>query len=112
FFWQSAFVAPGLLLLIYVAVTAVRAGFFDPYLSFVLSAGVAVLFLGCLINSEWRSFASWASLGLTGQAAALQMIDAGRHIHFQHYRTITEFASDKPLILIIATIQTAAVLIG
>src|SRR5689334_5480523 len=79
-FWRILCIMPGLFLLGYIAASAVRDRQFDPSLSFVLSASIGLLFLGCLINSEWRAFASWASLGLIGQAAALQMIHAGRHI--------------------------------
>ncbi len=33
-----------------------------------------------------KRFAFWALLALAGQAAALRMIDAGRLLHYQHYR--------------------------
>lgn len=51
-----------------------------------LSAGVGLCFLGAMVGTKWRAFAAWFLLVLVGGSAALQMIDAGRLIHFQHYR--------------------------
>src|SRR5215471_21851137 len=51
-----------------------------------VSAAIAFLFLGWSMAKEWRVFGLWFALGLAGQAVALQMIDAGRLIHYQHFK--------------------------
>ncbi len=58
-----------------------NAGFCLP-----LAIAVGLIWLGFLIRTRWQNFAFWTALALIGQAAALQMINAGRLIHFQHYR--------------------------
>src|SRR4029079_7223953 len=57
------------------------------------AASLGLIFTGSLIGSKWKHFAFWSSLGLIGFAASLQMIDAGRLIHFQHYRSFSELLS-------------------
>ena len=47
-----------------------------------LSAGVGLSVFGCLATTAWRTFAGWLFVALVGEAASLQMIDAGRLIHF------------------------------
>src|SRR6185369_601381 len=54
------------------------------------AASLGLIFTGGFIGTKWKHFAFWSSLGLVGFAASLQMIDAGRLIHFQHYRSFSE----------------------
>ncbi len=61
-----------------------------------IAVSAACLLNGWLIASRWKIFARWFGLALVGQAASLQMIDAGRLIHFQHYRVFADlFAQQK-----------------
>src|SRR3982074_1741694 len=56
-------------------------------------AGAGVLF-GFTVGASWSRCGRWLALALAGQAAALQLIDAGTRIHFQHYRLPPEALTD------------------
>ena len=77
-----------------------------------LAAGFALALFGSLINTRWSSFAGWTALALTGQAASLQMVDAGRLIHFQHYRSFGEILDKDVLSLIFFALQISLVAVG
>lgn len=77
-----------------------------------LAIGIAVIAWGSLLETKWKSFAAWSSLALVGQAASLQMIDAGRLIHFQHYRSIPELLQTDALALTFLILQIICVGIG
>lgn len=62
-----------------------------------------------LAATKWKSFAGWFGLALAGQAASLQMIDAGRLIHFQHYRSVPELFGNDILALSIFGFQVVCV---
>ncbi len=74
-----------------------------------LSAGIGLIFLGCLVGTKWRSFAAWFSVALIGESAALQMIDAGRLIHFQHYRSFSDLLLFYSLEMALVIMQTLVV---
>ena len=75
-----------------------------------LSAGVALLILAAGAGRRWARAARWLSLALVGQAVALQLIDAGNRIHYQHY-AIAANAQTAALLSFLA-LQTAAVVTG
>lgn len=77
-----------------------------------LAVGFALILNGSLINSRLKTFAFWSGLLLVGQAATLQMIDAGRLIHFQHYRSFKELINEDFLFLLIFLLQIGFVLFG
>ncbi len=55
-----------------------------------------------------KRFLFWLILGLAGQAAALQMVDAGKWLHFQHFRVLeSSFA-----VLVVAGAQAVLVTAG
>ncbi|MBX7060211.1 MAG: hypothetical protein K1X52_01020 [Pyrinomonadaceae bacterium] len=74
-----------------------------------LSAGVGLLVLGCLAATAWRVFAGWLCVALVGEAASLQMIDAGRLIHFQHYRSLSDLLQQHSFELVFVVLQTCIV---
>lgn len=74
-----------------------------------LSAGFSLILLGLLSGTKWRTFAGWFSVLLIGEAAALQMIDAGRNIHFQHYRPFAILIQSNAAEVAIAASQTILV---
>ncbi len=74
-----------------------------------LSGGIGLIFLGCLAGTSWRSFAAWFSVTLIEESVALQMIDAGRLIHFQHYRSFSDLLQFHALELALVLIQTLVV---
>lgn len=74
-----------------------------------LSAGVGLSVFGCLATTAWRAFAGWLCVALVGEAASLQMIDAGRLIHFQHYRALSDLLQQHSLEVAIVVLQTCIV---
>ena len=80
-----------------------------------IAAGIGFFILGFATSRAWNRFAAWLSLALVGQAVALQMIDAGRAIHYQHYHTLSrllDFSSPGPWLLAFLLAQTALVSYG
>jgi 4-amino-4-deoxy-L-arabinose transferase-like glycosyltransferase len=77
-----------------------------------LAIGASLILIGGLTRSGWKDFAGWLALAVTGQAVSLQMIDAGRLIHFQHYRSLSELLNKEPLLLVFFATQTVLVALG
>jgi 4-amino-4-deoxy-L-arabinose transferase-like glycosyltransferase len=60
-----------------------------------------------------KKFVFWFLLGLIGQAASLQLIDAGKRLHYQHYIPLREISSPIHLAaLLILVVQAAFVTAG
>jgi hypothetical protein len=78
-----------------------------------LSVGVGLIILGCTITTRWKKFAFWLTLALVGQAVALQLIDAGPYMRYQHYKPFSRLINEThPLLLMYLALQTAIVLAG
>lgn len=77
-----------------------------------LAASFALVLAGIFVGSKWRNFFGWFGLALVGQAASLQMIDAGRLIHFQHYRLLPEIFSKDVYLIVLVALQFAFVAVG
>jgi drug/metabolite transporter (DMT)-like permease len=50
-----------------------------------LSAGMALFVIAATISGRWKNFGLWLAVALAGHAVSLQGINAGHHIHYQHY---------------------------
>lgn len=94
-----------------LALSATAANFNGKY-CLPLAVGIALIVWGALIETNWRSFGGWCSLALVGQAASLQMIDAGRLIHFQHYRSVPDLAQNETAALSLLILQAVCVGVG
>mgnify|MGYP003920071063 CR=1 FL=1 len=77
-----------------------------------LSAAAALALLALAWNGPWRRAACWWALALVGQAAALQMIDAGIRLHYQHYRPLDWLLAHRPWLLGFAAVQAGVVVAG
>jgi hypothetical protein len=77
-----------------------------------VSIGVALIVLGWTIDGRFRRFSLWFGLGLLGQAVALQMIDAGPLVRYQHFKPIIQLVHSYPLLLLFLLLQTALVVAG
>jgi len=77
-----------------------------------IAAAVALSLFGYALDKAWRNAAAWMALALVGQAVALQMIDAGQTIRYQHYRPIGMLLVSSPWLPGLLAAQTALVLIG
>jgi len=77
---------------------------------------LALALAGTLILAglaKWlRASAFWFALALGGQAVALQMIDAGTRLHYQHYKPIGRLLADHPLLVSFLAAQTILVVCG
>jgi hypothetical protein len=80
--------------------------------SSVFQASLTARMVGLLTEAKWRNFAFWTALLLTGQEATLQMIDAGRAIHFQYYRSLPESVTSNLIVVILFAVQIVSVTYG
>lgn len=87
-------------------------GVFRGSICFPVSAGIALIILGYSITKPWRLAAGWLAMALIGQSAALQMIDAGQALHYQHYRSIQSLMQHSPWLILILAGQTILALAG
>src|SRR5690242_4514783 len=88
-------------------------GFPKGSLCLPLSVGMGLIIVGCTITGRWKKPALWFALALVGQAVSLQMIDAGRLIHYQHYESLNELVTGTgPLLLSFMAIQIGFVIVG
>ncbi len=63
-------------------------GFLRSAFCLLLSVSFALVTLGLALRTRFERSAFWFSLALVGQAMALQMIEAGNLLRYQHYRPI------------------------
>ena len=83
--------------------------------SFALPLSVCVAFIlsGLMICNGLNHFAFWFGLGLIGQAIALQLIEAGPGVGYQHYKPFVRiFADTHPALVVFLAIQIISVLSG
>ena len=75
-----------------------------------LAAGIALLILGTAVGTLLSRAAFWFALAMIGQAIALQLIDAGHPMRYQHYKPLGSLlAETHPLILLCLALQTVLV---
>jgi hypothetical protein len=77
-----------------------------------IAVGLGLLCMAWTIGSVWWKFGFWFSLGLIGQAVALQLIDAGTAIHYQHYGGLDTLLAEKPLAVLFVGAQTILVTVA
>jgi hypothetical protein len=78
-----------------------------------VAAGGALLVVAASVGKQWKRSALWFALALAGQAVGLQMIDAGRLIHYQHYKPLARLLTENHAALVLClALQTALVAAG
>lgn len=77
-----------------------------------LSAGAAFVVYGLSFNSRWERAGFWFSLALIGHAVALQLINAGSALRYQHYKAFDEIVLQTPVLFVFLVFQLLLVLIG
>ena len=88
-------------------------GWINGTISFPFSIGFACLLLGWLVSNESRAFGFWLVLGIVGQAAMLQLIDAGPSLSYQHYLPIEKLSGPIALLsLAFLALQSSFVFIS
>ncbi|MBI1788129.1 MAG: glycosyltransferase family 39 protein, partial [Acidobacteria bacterium] len=88
-------------------------GFLTGRFSFPLSLAVAVVILAVSLGRKWSKSGCWMALAVAGQAAAIQAIEAGKMMHYQHYKALGRLIpeSDPPVLLFLA-LQSVLVAAG
>lgn len=76
-----------------------------------IAASIALAIAGCAWRTAFQRPASWLALLILGQAASLQIVDAGTRLHYQHYRPWATLPL-YPLPAAILVMQLALVLGG
>ncbi|HUI78103.1 MAG TPA: glycosyltransferase family 39 protein [Bryobacteraceae bacterium] len=77
-----------------------------------LALAAATLLAGWTAFTQWARSGRWLALALAGQAAALQLVDAGIRIHYQHYRLPAEAAADPVLRWMLLAVGLQIVLVA
>lgn len=78
-----------------------------------LAAAVALAVWGWAIRGRWGRCGGWFALALIGQAVALQLIEAGNLVRYQHYKPLDRLLTDTPpLVLLGLVAQTAWIVVG
>ncbi|HEX6135383.1 MAG TPA: hypothetical protein VFZ24_15540 [Longimicrobiales bacterium] len=78
-----------------------------------LAASAAILLLGAAARTVWARAAGWLALAIAGQAAALQLVNAGTALGYQHYPPPAALLAraDMPALIVLA-VQAAIVMIA
>lgn len=77
-----------------------------------VSTALGLIILGSGLTRRWAAAAGWSSLALIGQAVALQMVNAGHGVNYQHFKLPGSLAIDSKLLLGAVTMQALIVLTG
>src|SRR5687767_10349190 len=65
-----------------------------------IACALSLILAGTGLGTRYQPFLWWSAVALVGQAMTLQMIDAGRRIHYQHYEPIGVLWSTRPWLLV------------
>lgn len=87
-------------------------GYVDGRILLPLSLAIAAALLAWSSNRAWRVTGAWLALAIVGQATALQLIDAGPRIHYQHYRLGDIVSGAEPWLSAVLAVQVLCVLAG
>jgi 4-amino-4-deoxy-L-arabinose transferase-like glycosyltransferase len=63
-------------------------------------------------GTAWLATAGWLAVAVLGYSSALQLVDAGPQLRYQHYPPLASIVSDDPWILAALAAQTVAVVGG
>jgi hypothetical protein len=86
-------------------------GFLKGDVCLPFSFAIALILASLTVSRSWRKFGFWFGLGLVGQAVALQTIDAGPIVRYQHYRPFMRLVSESnPFLLVFIAGQTFSVI--
>lgn len=74
---------------------------------------VALLIIGWAMTRGCTVSALWLGVAMVGQATALQMVNAGPTVSYQHYGSVSQIVTEvNPLLLTFFVLQTVAVLVA
>jgi hypothetical protein len=84
-------------------------GFLRGEFALPLGAGLALLVVGATFHGPLRRFGFWVGVTVLGQAVALQMIDAGKAVRYQHQKPLASLAAGHPFLLAALALQVILV---
>ena len=88
-------------------------GFLRGEICLPIAASAALAILAYSMGRPHAKAAFWFALALVGQAVALQMIEAGQLIRYQHYRSLGRLVTEtNPILIGYLAIQTVLVAAG
>ena len=88
-------------------------GFLRGEICLPIAASVALALLAYSLNKPYTKAVFWFALALVGQAVALQMIEAGQLIRYQHYRSLERLLTEtNPLLVGYLAVQSFLVVVG
>ena len=76
---------------------------------FAIACALAAVCVAAAAGTGYREAAAWVALAAVGQAASLQLIDAGPRLHYQHYPPLAVLFATHPAMLVVIGVQTAVV---
>lgn len=76
-----------------------------------LAGSATLVFVGAALGRRWQRAALWFALAVLGQAVALQLVEAGPFVRYQHYR-MPAVVDGGFRLLLVAFIPVQAVLVG
>lgn len=77
-----------------------------------LAIGGALLVVACAGRGALAPAAGWLALAIAGQAVALQLVDAGHFLRYQHYQPFGRIVREHPALLGFLVAQVVAVALG
>jgi hypothetical protein len=87
-------------------------GFLTGSFGMPLAGGLTLLLLAWSIRVGALAFGCWTGLLMVGQAATLQLIEAGTCVCYQHLRAVEQLGQASPVVLGVVVLQAAAVAVG
>ena len=87
-------------------------GVLDPLFCLPLAVAASALAAGLTAGTEWARSGRWLALVLIGQAAALQLVDAGNMLGYQHYPAPEELATRENLAAVVVLAVQAVVVLA
>ena len=78
---------------------------------FPLALGLSILIVGLTARGNYKNAGLWFALAVISQAAALEIINAGTAINYQHYRLFPELVS-SPYRYFLVIIIIQALIVG
>lgn len=90
----------GLVLAFWLPAFRDAEGFLDPTVCLLFSLATAAFLLAAAWRTPLRQAAAWFALVIAGQGLALQLIDAGTSVRYQHYRPVLETWSVPELLVL------------
>jgi 4-amino-4-deoxy-L-arabinose transferase-like glycosyltransferase len=87
-------------------------GFLQTRVLLPFAGAVAAPIVGAALGRAWQAAGLWLGLAVLGQAASLQLIEAGSGVGYQHYSLVTAAPGPGAIPYLIVGIQMLAVALG